>query len=182
MLFLPRFTSLESSLRSLCVPQLLKTVLWMTDERRAAALTSEPLVCWWSSSQIICYWSPNVVSQHVFSCSGRSNSIRRFVSEGASDANRPVCPLQGHCLRSVPVGLFSSRPKHVAWRAVKRMIYQETLRSQFGAVNHHNTPQTNTYWVLIRLVGCVCWDSFARLLYIHGDAAASVRRNCPTHF
>lgn len=80
MLVLPWFASLESSVHSLCVPQLLKTVLWMTDERRAAMSTAEPLVCWWSTSQIIWYWSPKIVSQHRFFWSQRSNTIRWFVS------------------------------------------------------------------------------------------------------
>lgn len=40
MLFLLRFASLESSVHSSCVPQLLKTVLWMTDEQWGAMLSS----------------------------------------------------------------------------------------------------------------------------------------------
>lgn len=106
MLVLPRFTSLEYLVHSLCVPRLLKTVLWMTDERRAAMSAAEPLVCWWSSSQIIWYWSPKIVSQHGLSWSQRSNTIRWFVSEETNDANRLVCLLQGHRLHRMPVGLF----------------------------------------------------------------------------
>lgn len=195
MLFLPRFASLENLVHSFCAPQILKTVLWMTDERRAATSTAEPLVCWWSSSQIIWYWSPKIVSQHGLSWSQRSNTIRWFVSEGTNDANRLVCLLQGHRLTGYQLAFISPKSKGLN-KLLERVLkgwFINTLFDHgcgFSAIKHHDSPQRNTNWVLMRSVWCHCWRSSACLLYYphkHHRCKQQPRlprsKNCPpTYF